>query len=55
MHHNNLQVLTTEMFRVYTGSATDALSEVFPHKLPSNYNLKNWQEFTIRPMKTKLY
>ena len=28
--HMNLQILATEMFRVYTGSATDILNEMFP-------------------------
>ena len=45
----------TELFRVYTGSATDTLNEVFPLKPPSNYNLRNQQEFTIRPVKTVHY
>ena len=39
------------MFMVYTGSATDVLNEVFPLKSPSNYNLRNQQEFTARPIK----
>ena len=43
------------MFRVYTRSATDILNEVFHFKPPSNYNLRNQQEFTIRPMKTAHY
>ena len=43
------------MFRVYTESATDILNEAFPLKPTSNYNLRNQQEFTIRPMKTVHY
>ena len=41
MHHRNLQILATEMFRVYTGSVTDIVNELFPLKPPSNYNLRN--------------
>ena len=55
IHHKNLQILTTEMFRVDTGSTTDFLNEVFPLKQPSNYNLRNQQEFTLRPMKSVHY
>ena len=51
----NLQILATEMFRVYTGSATDILNKVFPLKLPSNYNLRNQQEFNMRLIKTVHY
>ena len=32
----NLQILATEMFKVYTGSATDILNQVLPLKPPSN-------------------
>ena len=43
------------MFQVYTGSATDIINEVFPLKLLSNYNIRNQQEFTIRPLKVVHY
>ena len=33
MHHRTLLILATEMFRVYTGSATDILNELFLLKL----------------------
>ena len=52
MHHRSLQILATEMFWVNTGSATDILNKVLPPKSPSNCNLRNQQEFTVRPMKT---
>ena len=55
MHHKNLQILATKMFKVYTGSPTDILNEAFPLKPPSNYNLRNLQEFTVRPIKTVHY
>ena len=37
VHHRNLQILATEMFRVYKGSATNILNEVVPIKTASNY------------------
>ena len=40
------------MFKVYTGLATDILNEMFSLKPPANYNLRNQQEFTVRPIKT---
>ena len=36
-------------------STTDILNEVFPLKPPSNYNLRNQSEFTVRPVKTVHY
>ena len=36
-------------------STTDVLNEVFLLKPPSNCNLKNQQQFTVRPMKTEHY
>ena len=55
IHHKNLKILALEMFRVYTGLATDTLNDVFPLKLPLNYNLRNQQEFTKRPIKIVHY
>ena len=55
IHQKNLQILAKEMFRVYTGLATDILNEVFSLKPTSNYNLGNEREFFIRPMKTVHY
>ena len=55
MYHRNLQILATEMFRVYTGSAIDILNELFPLKSTSNYNLRNQPEFIVRPIKTLHY
>ena len=55
IHHRTLLILATEMFRVYTGSATDILNELFPLKLHSNYNLRNQPEFIVRPIKTAHY
>ena len=54
IQHKNLEILATEMFGVYT-AATDILNKVFLLKPPSNYNLRNQQEFAIRPMKTVHY
>ena len=52
IHHRNVQILASGMFMVYTGSPTDFLNEVFSLKPPSNYNLRNLPEFTVRPVKT---
>ena len=55
VHHRNLQILATEMFRVHTRSATDILNQVFPLKPPSHYNLQNQEEFTVKPIKAVHY
>ena len=55
IHHRNLQILATEMFRVYTRSATDILNEGFSITPPSNCNLRNQQEFILRHVKTVHY
>ena len=55
IHRKNVQILATEMFGVYTGSATDNLNEVFPLKPPTNYNLRNHKEFSRRLIKTVHY
>ena len=47
IQHKNLEILATEMFGVYT-AATDILNKVFLLKPPSNYNLRNQQEFTMK-------
>ena len=52
VHHRNLQILATTMFRVYTGSATDILNEVFLLKPRLNCNLSNQLEFAVRPIKS---
>ena len=36
-------------------SGTDILNELFPLKPPPNYNLRNQEEFTVRPIKTVHY
>ena len=55
IHHRNIQILATEIFRLYTGSATNILNEVFLRKPASNYNLSNEYELTVRPIKTAHY
>ena len=55
IHHRNPQILATEMFTLYPGSATDILNEVFPLKPPWKYNWRNQPEFTVRLIKTAHY
>ena len=55
VHHRNLQISATTMFRVYTGSATDILNEVFLLKPRLNCNLSNQLEFAVRPIKSVRY
>ena len=47
IHHRNLQVLATEMFKIYNGLSPDILSEVFIPKT-SLYNLRRNDTFKRR-------
>ena len=47
MHHRNLQVLATEMFKVYRGLSPEILRETFVSKT-SSYNLRRNDTFEKR-------
>ena len=55
IHHRSLQFLATEMFRVYKGSASDVLNEVFPLNPDTSYSLRNQQTFATRTIQTVHY
>ena len=40
---------------IHNGPATDILNEMLPLKSTSNYNFKNHQEFTVRPIQPVHY
>ena len=47
IHHRNLQVLATEMFKVKNQMAPDILDDIFINRKQS-YNLRNNSSFSIR-------
>ena len=52
IHDRNLQVLATEMFKVYTEQGPDILQDVFPINPQPEYNLRNKTHFATRPIRT---
>ena len=55
IHDRNLQVLTTEMFKVYAEQGPDILQGVFPINSQPEYNLRNKTHFATRPIRTVHY
>ena len=55
IHDRNLQVLATEMFKVYTERGADILQDVFPLNSQPEYNLRNKTHFATRPIRTAYY
>ena len=55
IHQNNLQKLDIEMFKTYTGTATQIKNEVFSRNCASNYNLRRDPQFASRAVNTVHY
>ena len=55
IHHKNLQVLATEMFKVYTKKSPEIMQEIFPIKEQGQYNLRNQANFVIPRVKSVNY
>ena len=55
IHLNNLQKLDIEMFKTYTGIATQIKNEVFSRNCASNYNLRRDPQFASRAVNTVHY
>ena len=55
IHDRNLQVLATEMFKVYTEQRPDVRQDVFPINSQPEYNLGNKTHFATRPIRTVHY
>ena len=49
IHHRNLQVLATEMFKIRRGLSSEILTETFVSKT-SSYNLRRNDTFDKRPV-----
>ena len=52
IHQRNLQVLTTEMYKVRKGLSPAIITELFEHKEEHYYNLRNNAEFAIPAIRT---
>ena len=55
IHHKNLHVLATEMFKVKLKSTPEIMQDVFPLKEQGHYNLRNQTNFEIPHVKTVNY
>ena len=55
IHQENLQKLTIEMFKTYTGMAPKIINEVFPRSHNLNYNLRRHPEFASGAINTVHY
>ena len=55
IYQKNLQNVATEMFKTYTGMASQIMNEVFPRNYALNYNLRRHPEFASRAIKTVHY
>lgn len=52
IHNRNLQILTTEMYKVSKGLSPPVITELFKHRDEQHYCLKNNVEFTIPVIRT---
>ena len=55
IHHENLQTLAIEMFKVHTKTSPEIMQEVFLVKEQGNYNLRNQTDFVIPQVKRVNY
>ena len=55
IHDRNLQVLETEMFKVYTEQEPDTLQDVFSLNSEPEYNLRNRTHFATRLIRKVYY
>ena len=49
IHHRNLQVLVTELYKVKSNMASEILNETFQNRT-SSYNLRTNSSFAVRPV-----
>ena len=55
IHNWNLQVLATEIFKVYTEQEPDILQDIFPLNSQPEYNLRKKTHFATWPIRTVCY
>ena len=51
MHHRNIQVLVTELYKIANGFSPEIMEEVFPFNENTFYNTKNKRRFHLRSIK----
>ena len=50
VHYKNLQCLTTELYKVFSGISPDVVKDVFPLNTSSNNNIRNRSTFYSSPV-----
>ena len=55
IHQKNLQKLAIEMFKTYTGMASQIMHEAFPRNYALNYHLRRRPGFSSRAINTVHY
>ena len=52
IHQKNLQVLTTEMFKIYQETSPEIMQDIFSIREQGHYNLRNINNFIILKVKS---
>ena len=52
MHHGNIQMLATEMFKVKNELCPEIICEIFTQRTNNHYNLRNINPFEIPFVRT---
>ena len=52
MHHGNIQILATELYRLVNGLSPEIMKKVFPFNENTSYNTRNKGKFHLRAMKS---
>ena len=52
VHHRNIQVLATELYKIVNGLSPEIMKEVFPFNENTSYNTRNKRKFHSRSIKS---
>ena len=55
VHHRNIQVLATELYKIVTGLSPEIIKEVFPFNENTSYNIRTKRKFHSRSIKSVAY
>ena len=55
VHHRNIQVLATELYKIVNGLSPEIMKEVFPFNENTSYNTRNKRKFHSRAIKSVVF
>ena len=55
VHHRNIQVLATELYKTVNGLSSEIMKEVFPFNENTSYNTRSKRKFHSRSIKSVAY